>query len=482
MLRMRNVSKAFGPTVALRNVSLEVAPGEVLALVGENGAGKSTLMKVLSGAHVPDAGEMELFGEVYVPRDPKDARAAGVAMLYQELSLAPHLSLTDNIFLGRECCRGVVLARKRMRKEAQEVLKRAGLGAVRPETLVRDLSAAQCQQVELARALASGCRVLVLDEPTSSLTRPEIQRLFELIREWKEQGLAVIYISHFLEEVREIADRVTVLCDGQAVRTAPLAELTNAEIVEAMVGRSVEDLYPRSERTPGDRVLEVRGSDAVFDVHRGEILGIAGLIGAGRTELLEGLFGLRASQAGKVRVLGKSGKATPERRWRQRAGFLSEDRKRQGLALRLSVADNLTLTRLPTWSSPRWRHAVSKHWIEEASIKCGGADVRVLSLSGGNQQKVALARLLYHDTELLILDEPTRGIDVGAKALIYQVLDDLATGKDGQPPRAVLMVSSYLPELLGVCDRIAVMRRGKLGAPRPVSEWNEHLLMEEAIQ
>lgn len=484
MLRMRQVSKAFGPTVALREVSLEVRPGEVLALVGENGAGKSTLMKVLSGAHAPDSGEMELFGEGYAPAHPGAARAAGVAMLYQELSLAPHLSVMDNIFLGRELCRGGgVLDRRRMRAAAQEALRRAGLEGVAPERRVCELSAAQCQQVELARALASGCRVLVLDEPTSSLTRVEIERLFGVILEGRAAGLAVIYISHFLEEVREIADRVTVLCDGRSVMTADMGEVTDAEIVQAMVGRPVEDLYPRSERMRGERVLEVRGASAVFDVHRGEIFGIAGLMGAGRTELLEAVFGLREGRLGEVRVRGEAGHAAPSERWRQGAGFLSEDRKRQGLMLRRSVADNLTLTRLPGWSTPSWRRAGAARWVDRLGVKCAGPDAAVQSLSGGNQQKVALARLLYHDADLLLLDEPTRGIDVGAKALMYQVLDDLAAGRgDGQRPRAVLMVSSYLPELLGVCDRIAVMRRGRLGDPRPVSDWNEHSLMEEAIQ
>jgi len=482
MLTMRNLSKAFGPTVALQNVSLKVAPGEVLALVGENGAGKSTLMKILSGAHTPDSGEMTMFGEKYAPRNPGEARTAGVAMLYQELSLAPHLTLTDNVFLGCECCHNGLLQRQQMRKKAQAALRRAGLEALSPDTQVYELSAAQCQQAELARALASGCRVLVLDEPTSSLTRPEIQRLFELIRDCKHQGMAVIYISHFLEEVREIADQVTVLCNGRAMKTASMTKISDAEIVQAMVGRSVEEFYPRSDRTRGDRVLEVRGPNAVFEVHRGEILGIAGLIGAGRTELLEAIFGLRRPQTEEVRLFGRVGKALPGRRWRDRAGFLSEDRKRQGLAVRLTVADNLTLTRLPVWTSPRWRRSASERWIQKMSVKCAGPDTQVLALSGGNQQKVALARLLYHDAELLILDEPTRGIDVGAKALIYKLLDDLATGQDGNPPRAILMVSSYLPELIGICDRIAVMRRGKLGTPRPVSDWNEHSLMKEAIK
>jgi len=482
MLEMRELRKAFGATVALDGVSFSVAAGEVRALVGENGAGKSTLMKILSGAHAPDAGDMRLEGRPYSPRNPRGARAAGVGMIYQELSLAPHLSITGNIFLGCELKRRGTLDLRGMRARALEVMRRCGLASVSPDAPVRSLSAAQCQQVELARALASGCRILVLDEPTSSLSKPEVERLFALIRAWREEGLAIIYISHFLEEVRAIADSCTVLCDGRAVLTRSMRELNDAEIVRAMVGRDVKDLYPRSERGPGEKVLELRSPRAAFDLHRGEILGIAGLIGSGRTELLESLFGLRPFSAGELRLHGQSGGTTPGRSWRRGAGFLSEDRKRQGLALRLSVADNLLLSRLPRWSTPKRRQALSRIWIGGLGIKCAAPSVPVHALSGGNQQKVALARLLHHGADVLLLDEPTRGIDVGAKARIYELLNQLACGGEGRPPCAILLVSSHLPELLGVCDRIAVMRRGKLGEPRPTRDWNEHLLMEEAVR
>ena len=479
MLEMSGIRKAFGPTVALDGVSISVKRGEVRALVGENGAGKSTLVKVLSGAHAPDAGEMTLDGVPYAPGHPRDARGLGVGMIYQELSLAPHLSVAENIFLGREPRQRGVLDRRTMRTRAREVLQQVGLAEVSPDLPAGELSNARGQLVEIARALASGCRVLVLDEPTSSLGRGDIERLFGLISEWKTQGMAVIYISHFLEEIREIADTCTVMCDGRVAREGRMTALTDAEIVEAMVGRTVADLYPRSVRVQGEAVLRVQTDAADFSLHRGEILGIAGLVGAGRTELLEALFGLRKALEGDVQIRGTSGPAEPVRRWRQGVGMLSEDRKRQGLALSLSVADNLGITRLPRCSTPGWRRRQARQWIERLSIKCGSPDDAARSLSGGNQQKVALGRLMCHDAEILLLDEPTRGIDVGAKAVMYQVLDDWVSG---DAPRAVLMVSSYLPELLGVCDRIAVMRRGKLGAPRPVSAWTEHQLMEEAIR
>ncbi|MCH8527236.1 MAG: sugar ABC transporter ATP-binding protein [Kiritimatiellae bacterium] len=479
---MRDLRKRFGPTVALDGVSFSVKAGEVRALVGENGAGKSTLMKILSGALAADSGEMRLEGDVFAPRNPREARAAGVGMIYQELSLAPHLSIADNIFLGCELRRRGMLDLRGMRERARKVMRRSGLESVSPDTPVRSLSAAQCQQVELARALASGCRILVLDEPTSSLTKPEVERLFSLIRAWRAEGLAIVYISHFLEEVREIADSCTVLCDGRGVLTREMAALSDEEIVRAMVGRDVEDLYQRSARGPGETVLEVDAPHASVSLRRGEILGIAGLIGSGRTEWLEGVFGLRPLSGGEVRLHGRSGRPAPGRSWRRGAGFLSEDRKRQGLALNLSVADNLLLSRLPAWSAPERRQELSQTWISGLGIKCAAPSVPVQALSGGNQQKVALARLLHHGADVLLLDEPTRGIDVGAKARIYEVLNDLARGGEGRQPCAILLVSSYLPELLGMCDRIAVMRRGRLGEARPVADWNEHLLMEEAVR
>ena len=487
-LLMRSVHKRFGATLALRDVNLDAIAGEVLGLVGENGAGKSTLMKILSGAIRPDAGQIWLDGSPFVPVSPMHARRAGVAMIYQELSLAPHLSVEENIVLGIEPVLGPLVRRREMRRLAQHAMEQAGLSGLSPAVPVRELSLAQQQLVEIARALATQCRVLALDEPTSSLGASDIRRLFDLIRRLKQQGIAIIYISHFLEEISAIGDRYLVLRDGMSVANGVIADATHDQLVALMVGRDVSELYPRSPRTPGELALRVEGlsgrarpRDAALELRRGEVMGIAGLMGAGRTELLRAIFGLDAVSTGAIRLGTFQGASSPASRWRQGAGFVSENRKAEGLALRLSIADNLTLPRLQSLGIGRlvmpWRQAsASRPWIEQLSIRCRSPQQAVAMLSGGNQQKVALARLLHADVDVLLLDEPTRGIDVGSKAQIYRLIDQLA--RNGC---AILIVSSYLPELLGVCDRIAVMCRGRLGAARPTAEWTEHTLMAAAI-
>jgi ribose transport system ATP-binding protein len=494
-LQMHDVHKRFGATRALAGVSLSVMPGQVLALVGENGAGKSTLMKVLSGAHKPDAGDMLLDGDTYSPSDPMAARRAGVAMIYQELSLAPHLSVAENIVLGVEPMIGPLVNRKMVRQIATDALSQLGRPDIPIDRLAGALSVADQQLVEIARAIAVGCRVLVLDEPTSSLTAHDIRLLFDLIRRLKAAGIAIIYISHFLEEVREISDAFVVLRDGRSVGGGQTAGSSAAEIVRMMVGRDVSDLFPRSERTAGEELLRVEhlaGKQkpvwASVSVHRGEVVGIAGVVGAGRTELLRTVFGLEPVRSGDVRIGLHVGHHSPARRWAQGAGMVSEDRKSEGLALNLSIAENLTLSKLRALGParlvlPSRQDRASRNWIERLGVKCRTPRQPVGDLSGGNQQKVAIARLLYHDVDLLLLDEPTRGIDVGSKAQIYKLIDDLTRGDPltGRSPRGVLMVSSYLPELLGVCDRIAVMCRGRLGPARPVAEVSEHSLMAEAV-
>jgi ribose transport system ATP-binding protein len=487
-LEMRGVRRSFGATLALRGVNLTVAPGEVMALVGENGAGKSTLMKVLSGAIPPDAGEMLLDGQSYIPGDPLHARKCGVAMIYQELALAPHLSIMENILLGIEPCHGPLLNWGEMKKRATAALEEVGLGHLRPETEIRRISIAQQQLVEIARAVALDCRVLVLDEPTSSLTAKDIEKLFALIRRLKARNISVVYISHFLEEVREISDRFTVLRDGETVGNGVTAGSTPNNIIALMVGREVDDLYPRSKRTPGEVILEIkdlagreRPKSASLELRRGEVLGISGLVGAGRTELMRAVFGLDKVVRGGVRIGSFEGVASPQTRWSQRIGMVSEDRKTEGLALGLSIADNLTLARLQglgPWRLvlPSRQREACKPWIAKIPIKCQGPSQPINGLSGGNQQKVAIARLLHADVDVLLLDEPTRGIDVGSKAQIYQLIDELAA-----QGKAVMMISSYIPELLGVCDRIAVMSRGRLSETRDRSDWDEHQLMAAAI-
>jgi ribose transport system ATP-binding protein len=488
---MRGVKKRFGATVALDGVELAVAAGEVHALVGENGAGKSTLMKVLSGAERADAGEMKLGDKQFAPQDPLEARRAGVAMIYQELSLADRLSVEENIMLGMEPGRFGLVRAKEARARAAEALSVLGHSEINPRTRVGRLSISSRQIVEIARALAVGCRVLVLDEPTSALSGPDAERLFECVRRLKDQGRAIVYISHFIEEVTRIADRFTVLRDGKVAGAGAIADTSADEIVGMMVGRKIERMYPRSARAPGEEVLAVEGlagqvkpGSVSLVLKRGEVLGIAGLVGAGRTELLRAVFGLDPVKRGRIKVGAYIGPASPARRWAQGVGLLSEDRKGEGLAVNMSLADNVTLSRLSGLGPlglvlPSRQDAAVRRQVVDLSIRCRGPRQKVAELSGGNQQKAALARLLHHDVDVLLLDEPTRGIDVASKARIYELIDELAAGAGGRP-RAVLMVSGYLPELLGVCDRIAVMCRGRLGTARPARELSQHRLMMEA--
>ena len=472
---MRGVEKSFGPVRALDGVDLDVAAGEVHALIGENGAGKSTLMKVLSGAHAPDAGTVELDGRPYAPTGPLDARDRGIAMIYQELNLAPHLTVAQNVMLGREA-RGrlglVDAARSRARvDDAFATLDHAD---IRADAVVASLSPGQKQMVEVARALAFDARLVVMDEPTSSLGKADVERLFDAIRMLAERGISVIYISHFLEEVSRIGARYTVLRDGQTVATGALADVTHDQLIERMVGREIGDAYPRVPHVPGEPVLRVDGlrgerlpRDASFELRRGEILGIAGLVGAGRTELLRALFGLDRTRAGDVEASGEF-------------GLLSENRKEEGLLLNLPIAVNVTLSKLGPvtrwgWVDGAGQRSATARWLERLSVRCAGPDQPVGALSGGNQQKVALARLLHHDVDVLLLDEPTRGIDVASKAEVYRMIGELAASG-----KAIVFVSSYIPELLGVCDRIAVMHRGVLGPARPRSEWTDTEILDHA--
>jgi ribose transport system ATP-binding protein len=480
---MKGIEKSFGATRALAGVDLAVETGQVLALVGENGAGKSTLMKILSGAYQPDAGQMWLDGRPYRPRNPHESRRAGVAMIYQELAQCPHLSVAENILLGCELTAGPLVRRRAQHRAAAAALAKVGRPDISPDMQISRLRIAERQLVEIARAVAVGCRVLVLDEPTSSLPKRDAEHLFELVRRLRAQGHAIIYISHFIEEARELSDRFTVLRDGRSVGGGITADASEAHIIALMVGREVEKLYPRSPRQAGEIVLDVshlqsvdqKCRDASLALRRGEVLGIAGLVGSGRTEMLRAIFGLNRIKSGQVRAIALVGAASPARRWDAGIGMLSEDRKTEGLAVDLSIADNLTLASLGPFVFPARQQRQVRRWIERLGIRCRAPGQPVRDLSGGNQQKVALARLLHHDVDVLLLDEPTRGIDVGSKAQIYQLIDELAA-----QGKAILMVSSYLPELLGVCDRVAVMCKGRLGAARPVAQTDEHQIMLEA--
>jgi ribose transport system ATP-binding protein len=488
VLALKGICKSFGATRALDGVDFELQAGTVHALLGENGAGKSTLMKVLSGAVKPDRGRMLVEGRPYAPAGPLEGRRRGISMIYQELNLAPHLSVEENIVLGREPRSIGFVDRRKMRARVRAALELVNHPEISPDVPVKSLSQGAKQVVEITRALYEKARILVMDEPTSSLSLEDTERLFEIIHRLKDEGVGVIYISHFLEEVQRVADRVTVLRDGRRVHDGDMRGLTLDGLIRMMVGQEVKEMFPRLPHAVGDVVVsarEVKGrrmaAPVDLELRRGEILGLAGLIGSGRTETLRTLFGLDALEAGTVVVAGRSGgRVTPSRRIKQGLGFLSEDRQGEGLALPRSVADNLTLSRFEPYVRlgflrVRLQLRAAEEWISRMNIKARQASQPVSSLSGGNQQKVALARLLHQEARVLLLDEPTRGIDVVSKTQIYEWIGRLA-----QEGKAIMFVSSYFPELLGVCDRIAAFHRGQVVDIRPAAAWDEHRLMTAA--
>ncbi|MFZ4507242.1 MAG: sugar ABC transporter ATP-binding protein [Fimbriimonas sp.] len=475
-LQVHEIRKQFGATVALNGVSFGLQSGEVLALVGENGSGKSTVSRVIAGVIAPDSGSMTLNGVPFDPKPPHAARGMGVAMIYQELSLCAHLTVGENIALGME--RTITPAK------ARSALDRLGASSLSLRAITGELPPATRQLVEIARALASDAKVIIFDEPTSSLTSEDAKHLFEVIESLRADGTAILYISHFLEEIERLADRVVILRDGELVSDGPKAGLTREMMIERMVGRELDELYPRSARTFGEPLLRIdRWSgrrlpvEAQLEVRRGEVVGIAGLNGAGRTELLRTIFGLDPIRSGTCQLAQYDGWQSPKSRWNQGMGMLSEDRKEEGLALGLSLADNAMLPSLrPGWVRSQDLETQTKGLIDRLGVRCREPGQIIGELSGGNQQKIALARLLIADVDCFLLDEPTRGIDVGSKQTIYRAIDEAA-----QRGKSVLMVSSYLPELLGVCDRIAVMTQGRLGPAHPVAECDATSLMQEAL-
>jgi ribose transport system ATP-binding protein len=490
-LALKNIHKSFGPTIALDGVDLELRQGEVHALIGENGAGKSTLMNVIAGSLRPDRGTMEFNGQPYAPSNPLDARTHGIALIHQELSLCPHLSVAENVLMGIESSHFGWLDRDKLVARTNEVLKTFHHADIRPEKRVGDLSVAARQIVEISRAIAARARIILMDEPTSSLQRDDVEHLFKLIGKLSSEGISVIYISHFLEEVRQIADRFTVLRDGRSVATGDIATTSDDELIAKMVGRAQQNLFPVSKRAPGDTILDVRNlssppllKNASFELRRGEILGIAGLMGSGRTPLLRAIFGLERPASGTIAVNKKnlaSGRSTPAMRLIEGLGYLSEDRKGDGLTLNQSVADNVTVTRFASCARWGWldlsaQRKQAEKLVNALKIRTHGVQQEVGSLSGGNQQKVIVARLLHQDADVLLLDEPTRGIDIGSKAQVYETIAACAAQN-----KAVLMVSSYLPELFGMCDRLAVMSRGRLSEVRAIDEWTPETVLQAAI-
>ena len=492
-LALKGIRKSFGPTIALDGVDLELRPGEVHALIGENGAGKSTLMNVIAGALKPDAGQMQIDGQTYSPASPLDARTHGIALIHQELSLCPHLSVAENVLMGIESSHFGWLDRDKLFARTNEVLRTFHHADIRPEKRVGDLPVAARQIVEISRALAARARIILMDEPTSSLQRDDVENLFALIRKLSSEGISVIYISHFLEEVRQIADRFTVLRDGRSVASGDIAGTSDAELIAKMVGRAQQNLFPerKNNKSPHETILEVRDlaappllKSASFDLRRGEILGIAGLMGSGRTPLLRAIYGLEPPTGGTISVNQStlpSGRATPAMRLIEGLGYLSEDRKGDGLSLNQSLSDNVTVTKFDTCSRWGWldlssQRRQAERLVNALKIKMRNVQQPVGSLSGGNQQKVIVARLLHQDADVLLLDEPTRGIDIGSKAQVYETIAECAARN-----KAVLMVSSYLPELFGMCDRLAVMSRGRLSEVRPIDHWTPESVLQAAI-
>jgi len=492
VLELRALSKSYPPVQALAEVDFTLGAGEVHALVGENGAGKSTLAGIVSGLVRPDGGSMRLRGQPFAPADKHQAARAGVRMVMQELNLIATLTVAENIFFGSMPNRRGVIDYRRMNAEAAALMADVGLEGIAPHRPAGSLGVAQQQMVEIVAGVSGQCDVLILDEPTSALTDADAELLFARIKDLTAAGVGVIYISHRMEEIQRIADRITVLRDGCAVATAEASQTDLDQVIRWMVGRDLVAAEPRGRRRGGQVALRVEGlcrgpcvRDVSFEVHHGEILGFAGLMGSGRTETMRAIFGADRPEAGRVFLSG-SDVATPIRSPRDAVrhgiALLTEDRKTQGLLLPQSVRANVTLNRLEDLAGPagviraREESAVAKRLADLLSVRCSSIEQPAGELSGGNQQKVIIARWIYRDCDILIFDEPTRGIDVGAKFEIYQLLADLA-GRG----KAVIMVSSDLIELLGVCDRIAVMSAGRLVRRFAREEFDQDAIMAAAL-
>ena len=481
ILQMLNISKHFGGIQALRDVSFDLHAGEVHALLGENGAGKSTLIKIITGVYQPDSGEIHLHGQPIVFPNPLVSRQHGIAAIYQEPSLFPDLDIAENIFVGRQpTLAGGRVAWQTMYREAVGLLDRLGV-QLDPKTKARNLSVAQQQMVEVARALSVKAEILIMDEPTSSLTLAEVDDLFRIVRQLRQAGTAVVFISHRLEELFQLADRVTVLRDGAYVGTRSLAEVNTDKLIQMMVGRTLDDLFPKQDVVAGEVVLQVEGlsrpgvfENISFELRKGEILGMAGLVGAGRTDVARALFGVEPATAGVIKIDGQPVRITsPQQAMNLGMVYLPEDRQHHGLILRMSIAHNITLPILSEFARMGWVNENGEQKTaylaaEQMEVRAAGVWQKARELSGGNQQKVVLAKWLATKPRILILDEPTRGIDVKTKAAVHGLMSNLAA-----QGMAIIMISSELPEVLGMSDRILVMHEGHLTG---------HLTRAEATQ
>jgi ribose transport system ATP-binding protein len=491
-LEMRGIVKRFPGVLALNAVSLDVHPGEVHVLLGENGAGKSTLIKILSGLYPPDSGEIRLDGRPVRIRNPHHAQVLGVSTVHQELNLAPDLSVADNVFMGREPMRGGPLGivhRGKLAQQTRDLLASLDV-RVRPDAVVGTLGVAQQQMVEIARALSFDAKLIVMDEPTAALTSHEIDHLFETIRELKRRGVAVIYISHRLDEVKTVGDRATVLRDGAWVATVPVAGTSNDELIHLMVGRDLKDKFPKIHVEPGEEALRVENLTrkgvlhaVSFHVRRGEILGIAGLVGSKRTETARVIFGADRRDSGRVLLHGTPVEIkTPAEAVRKRLALVPEDRKRHGILADMSVTENISLSALGRFSRRGFldiglERAHAREYVSSLRIATPSLEHRALHLSGGNQQKVVIAKWLSSQADVFLFDEPTRGIDVGAKVEVYQLMGDLVSRG-----AAIVMISSDLPEILGMSDRILVMREGHVCGEFARQEATEEQILDRALR
>lgn len=488
ILELRHASKTFGPVVALADGTIEILPGEIHALVGENGAGKSTLVKILAGLYIPDGGEFLIEGEPVAFKTPADSKAAGVSVIYQEPTLFPDLTVAENIFIGRQPTgRGGLINRAEMRRQARALFATLGV-PIDPDRIAEGLSIADQQIIEIAKAISLDAKILVMDEPTAALSGVEVERLFGVARGLRDKGAGILFISHRFEEVFALCDRITVMRDGSHIGVHSTADTTVGEIVKEMVGRELGALFPKEVAEIGETVLKVSDlnragvfSGIDFEVKAGEIVALAGLVGAGRTEVARAVFGIDRYDSGSVTFLGKAlAGNSPKTAINAGMGFVPEDRRRQGLVMDLSVAKNATLTlrhqlgRFGIISGKRERR-VAEEWTTRLQVKTGSQDYAVSTLSGGNQQKVVIAKWLATEPKLLIVDEPTRGIDVGTKAEVHRLLSDLA-GRG----IAILMISSELPEVLGMADRVLVMHEGRITAELPRTEATAELVMSAA--
>ena len=490
LLQLRGIQKRFGGVVALRNGNLDVAAGEVHLLMGENGAGKSTLMKIVAGMFPPDGGEVLWNGQPVSFRTPAEAQAHGIAMVHQECLLAQHLSVAENIFLGRQPTSALGMVNRRAMEQQAERLIEEHNFPLNANWIVRNLSPAQKQLVEICRAIQAGSGLLIFDEPTSSLSESETKEVFRIVRQLREKGIGVIYITHRLDELRSVGDRVTIFRDGEWVHTSPIDELSTADLIKYMVGREVASIYERQPIEPGPELLRVEGlsrkgvlHDISFSLRAGEIVGLAGLVGAGRTELCRALFGIDHIDAGRVTVQGKPvNLRNPGQAVKAGIALIPEDRGRDGLARQLPISYNVTaasMGRLSSWGFIKHRAEtdVTNEYCGKLRIKCSGGAQLAGRLSGGNQQKVVIAKWLARGAKIFLFDEPTRGIDVGAKVEVFEVMDSLA--KAGA---AILMVSSELPELVQVPDRMLVMRQGRLTGELPKGASQEEIMRLAALQ